>query len=277
MSPIFNWKNKIDIFNKRWNISVADNSTETFTKFKTRVLSTFADIENHIMTPDIRTFCKIFGIAYDERHTRYVYILNAIKNTSSLTDLCLMLEVIFAFDIYDNSRYVVMERHNKGWYLKETKEIFEISGIQTRIIESASGEIFIVPSGEKKLDEELVNPVLSFLQSGSNKHFISALQFYEQKKWVNCAESLRRSLEEYLREKLENNIGLQANISEISKKLKNQKSPAQTRNIVATNFGHLNQFFNENSKHGDGDLEESDAEFLIYQIALLMKYIEKYI
>jgi len=269
-----NWGEKIKAFNKRWNIVSTINSAFLFSQFQTRIINTFQDIDNHVYRQGVKTFCKIFSISYQEGY-RCEYVVNALRSTTNFTDLYKMLEIIFALDIYDNNRYAI-EYQNKEWYLKETQEIFEISGVEARIIRTKQSEILIVPAGEEKLDEELVNLALSFLDESSNNHFVSALKFYEQKDWIRCAEGLRRSLEEYLRKKLKN-AGLQKNIAEIGKKLKDQKSPVQIRSIIVTIFGHLDQFFNENCKHKDGDLEESDAEFLIYQTALLMRYVEKYV
>ena len=84
-------------------------------------------------------------------------------------------------------------------------------------------------------------------------------------------------MEEFLRIKLKNNAGLKANILEVSKKLKDENSPVQARNIIVSIFNYVDNYFNEESKHKDGDLKENEAEFLIYQIALLMRYINKQI
>lgn len=269
------WKDKIDAFNRRWNVAPVTDLTTVFVEFKIRIINVFRDIDGHVLTTDVWTFCKIFSIDHREGQD-HGYIIRALNSAHALIDLYKMLEIIFAFDIYDNRRYV-HENKSKGWYLREAQEVFNLSTVQSRIIKTSQGEIVIVPAGEEKLDEELVNPVLSFLGKNSNGHFVSALKFYEQKDWINCSENIRRSLEEYLREKFKNHAGLQTNITEIGKILKSQKSPAQVRNIVSIIFGHLDQFFNEHSKHKDGDIEESDAEFLIYQTALLMRYIEKYV
>lgn len=270
-----NWKNKKDSFNKRWNIAETIDSSIIFLQFRTRILNIFNDIDKHVYSDGVKIFCQYFSIIYDENH--HGYIRGALISVSNIVDLYEMLEVIFALDIYDNSHYIAAEYKDKRWYLREAKEVFEISNLETRIVETKEHEILIIPDREEKLDKELVDLALSFLDENSNSHFLSALKFYEQKRWVKCSESIRRSLEEYLRNKLKNEVGLKENISNLGKILKKENSSVQIRNIIITIFSYLDSFFNENSKHKDGDLDESDAEFLIYQTALLMRYIEKYV
>ena len=49
------------------------------------------------------------------------------------------------------------------------------------------------------------------------------------------------------------------------------------RNIIFGTFNYLDKYFNENSKHGDGNINEPENEFLIYQVGLFMRYIDKVI
>ena len=62
-------------------------------------------------------------------------------------------------------------------------------------------------------------------------------------------------------------------ISEFQTKLKSDKRDAQVRNIIGSIFNYLDQYFNENSKHNDGDIDDAENEFLIYQTGLLMRYL----
>lgn len=115
---------------------------------------------------------------------------------------------------------------------------------------------------------------LSFLNEKSNKHFEDALKFCKNKNPIKSAESLRRSLEEFLRYKLKNKAGLTENLRSFQKKLKAVSTP-EIRNIIFTVFNHLDEYFNEHSKHGDRNIEELENEFLIYQTGLLLRYINE--
>ena len=103
----------------------------------------------------------------------------------------------------------------------------------------------------------------------------NALKLYLEgpDKFIKSAESLRRSLEEFLRYKLKNNAGLKANITNLQNKLKQDKRDSIIRNIIGTVFTKLDEYFNENSKHNDGDIDETEIEYLIYQTGVLMRYV----
>ena len=269
-------------FNQRWNVENNESYGESFAKFKIRILNILKNIDNQVTEGSVTLFCQLYGIpeswgSYSGRRRLSANIINRINGENNEVEFYRLLEVIFSLDIRSLDGYGGWEEYNKRSIYKEVCQAIGFSDVNLATTMTEKGEIIFYPKGEELLDNELVNFVLSFLSVESNKHFEEALGFYGAKKWVKCAESLRRSLEQYLRKKFNNNIGLKTNIVEIGKKLKNQNSPAQIRSIVSIIFGHLDQFFNDNSKHNDGELEESDAEFLIYQTALLMRYIEKYL
>ena len=90
------------------------------------------------------------------------------------------------------------------------------------------------------MDDELVNKTLSFLDAGSDQHFKEALRYYEGNKPVKSAESLRRSLEEFLRYKLENKQGLKKNIGNLQDRTKDS-SPPEIRNIIFSTVNNLEQ------------------------------------
>ena len=84
-------------------------------------------------------------------------------------------------------------------------------------------------------------------------------------------------LEEFLRYKLRNEKGLNANIKEIQNIHKEKNKDKQIRNIISTNFNFLDKYFDENRKHQDGDIDETECEYLIYQTGVLLRYINKLI
>ena len=168
---------------------------------------------------------------------------------------------------------LLLQGYKVSDYIRKVEEAVEISDVNCAI-KAYENKVILYPKGEEKLDEELVNYVLSFLDESSNKHFEDALKFYQSKNWVKSAESLRRSLEEFLRFKLKNKKGLKENIGNLEKKLKDEKNSSKIRNIIFQVFNYLDSYFNENSKHNDGKIDEVENEFLIYQVSLLMRYIE---
>ena len=163
---------------------------------------------------------------------------------------------------------------NRSKIIKTVKEIIEISDVNVAIGQD-SNECILYPKGEKKLDEDLVNKPLSFLNKESNKHFKEALIFYQKKKSRDSADHLRRSIEEFLRYKLKNRKGFEQNITILQQKLKITSSQSEIRNIIFKTFDYIDKYFNKNSKHGSKNVNEAENEFLIYQTGVLIRYINQ--
>lgn len=267
-------KEKMARFNKRWNVTTQDTYEESFLKFKQRILNVFKNIDNCVKRWSIKEFCQFYGIK-EEWHEKIVLdpyedptwstnIIDRLTKESDEIEFYKLIELILSLD-FEKGREI---------FIFNTANAIELSDVNVSI-DTSTDEIVFFPKGEKLLDEELINNPLSFLNKESSEHFIDALKFYQVGKNVKSAESLRRSLEEFLKYKFSNQKGLKANLDELNKKLKDLKKDPQLRNIMSTNFGFLDQYFNENSKHNDGDIDESENEFLIYQVGLLSRYISK--
>lgn len=278
-----NLKDKIQKFNKRWNVGDAESCEESFNKFKIRILNILKNIDGQVDKESISLFCQFYGIPEKWESNSYSdeswskNIITRLKEENNEVEFYKLLEVIFSLNIMRLMGYSVSEEYSRESLYREVRQAIEFSSVNLATTITKEGDIIFYPRGEELLDDGLVDSVLSFLNKESNAHFVEALGFYQQKKWIKCSESLRRSAEEFFRFKLENKNGLAANITEIGKLLKNEKSPVQARNIVVQTLGYLDQFFNENSKHNDGNLGEEDAEFLIYQVGLVLRFIEKHV
>lgn len=274
-------KDRMEKFNKRWNIITTETPEESFSKFKTRILNLFSDIDDHLSDKSISEFCQFFGISerwdsdYLGRNKWSKNVINCLIKENNNVEFYKLLEVIFALDILETGGYHGETLYSKGILLRDTIQALHYSNVDVEIQITKDREIIFYPKGENLLDEELVNSPLSFLNKESTEHFIQALQFYQSKKHIKSAESLRRTQEEFLRYKLNNTKGLNANITELQTRLKSDGRDSQVRNILGSTFSYLDQYFNENSKHNDGDIDDCENEFLIYQTGLLMRYIDK--
>lgn len=267
-------------FNKRWSINSVDSYEESFEKFKIRILNIFKGIDDHVKKESIAAFCQYYGISEQWRSAPYgdrpwsTNIKDRLNGEDDEKEFYRLIELIFALDIVTSTGYDSRDTYSRNILFHKVAEVVELSEVNVSITVSDE-EIILYPRGEKMLDEELVESPLSFLDSKSSAHFVQALQFYQLKQHVKSAESLRRSLEEFLRTKLSNSKGLDANIKEVQTKLKSDGRDAQVRNVIGSTFNYFDQYFNENSKHNDGDIDDSENEFLIYQSGVLMKYISK--
>jgi hypothetical protein len=277
-----NLKDKMEKFNKRWNITQSETPEESFSKFKTRILNLFKDIDSHLSEESISEFCQFYGITEEWKHD-YLgtqkwsrNVINRLTREQDGIEFYKLLEIIFTLNILTTGGYHSWETsYSKDILFRDTIQALNYSNLDVELQRTNNGEIIFYPKGELELDQELVNSPLSFLSEKSSEHFIEALKLYQTNKPVKSAESLRRSIEEFLRNKLGNQKGLNANISEMQIKLKSDGRDSQVRNIVGTTLNYLDQYFNENSKHNDGAIDDSENEFLIYQTGLLMRYINR--
>lgn len=275
-----NLKNRMENFNKRWNIEYNESPEVAFSKFKIRALNVLQDVNSHLTEKSISDFCLFYGIqeVWESDHfgdrTWNNNVTLRLEYENNPIEFYKLLEIIFSLDIKGTIGHDRQYSYSKEILLGKMIEAVNYSSVDVSVVVK-SNEILFYPKGEEILDQKLVNLPLSFLSKESGEHFVQALQFYQDKKHVKSAESLRRSLEEFLRFKMKNQKGLKANIDDLSKKLKNDRKDSQVKNIITQTFGILDQYFNENSKHNDGDIDDSENEFLIYQSGVLMGYINK--
>jgi len=276
-------KEKIKRFNKRWGIVDDSSYEEEFEKFRTRIFNIIQHIDNYVTEEGISTFCQILGIketreyiGFGDRYSKN--IINALDREKDEKRFYKLLEIVCSLPFQTVTSYDRMYRYSsKEDLYREVANAIELSNVNLSITVTDK-EGILYPRGEEVLDEKLVDEALSFLNENSQEHFVKALRFYQKgtnKDFIESAESLRRALEEFLRFKLNNNKGLDKNILELQKVLKDYKSDPNLRNIIFQIFSYLDQYFNENSKHKDGDINEPENEFLIYQTGLLMRYIHK--
>ncbi|HCW31983.1 MAG: glycyl-tRNA synthetase [Candidatus Peregrinibacteria bacterium GW2011_GWE2_39_6] len=275
-------KDMIKKFNQRWKLpDIAINSQEEFRKFKIRILNFMSDIDSHVTESSVAIFCQFLGIPEKWHHDKFdpynrawgTNIKDRLMKENDEIEFYKLLQIIFSLDIRTRSGYSGQNSYSKEiLYVKLWKSL-EFSNVNLAIAKLDNGEIIFYPKGEGILDEVLVNRVMDFLDAQSNTHFTDALKFYQAKHYIKSAEGLRRALEEFLRLKLKNKKGLKENKNELSKTLKTAHVDAQIRNIIVQIFSYLDQYFNENSKHNDGELDDAENEFLIYQTGLLLRYI----
>lgn len=271
-------KRKIKNFNKRWNIISEEDHKKEFSKFKTRIQNILYEVDKSVVEEGIIQFCNLIGTPVEWQHTsmnRYsLNIIDAFKRETNESEFYRLIEYLFIIKFRDPNSIFYNSRSSQENYFHLIKEVIDSSRVNVSILINGE-DVILIPRGEELLDKILVDEVLTFLNKESNIHFVNALNFYKKPDSVKSAESLRRSLEEFLRFKLKNDKGLNNNITELQKNLKTDGIELQIRNIIFSTFNYLDQYFNENSKHKDGDIDEVENEFLIYQTGVLIRFIDK--
>lgn len=263
---------EIKAYNKRWKIQDDSNYQEKFEKFRTAVLNILTFVDDDLGAEECKVFCNINGLPFElprsslSDHPGF-NVRNALRNETNEKKFYFLIQLIF---MNKTRRRKICYK-----YFDRIKEIALISEVNLALtIHEDDNRVIFYPKGEEKLDEILIDSIFSFLDIKSSEKFKEALVLYEEQEYIRSAESIRRCLEEFLRCKFKNTMGLVANISLLSKQLKEIKQP-ELKNIICTTFKYLDNFFNEQSKHNDGELSEAENEFLLYQSSVLMRYISK--
>lgn len=273
-------KEKIETFNKRWDIISEEDYSIEFQKFKTRILNVLSEVDSNVKEEGIIHFCNLLGKPFKwEYYSQGKYSLNiidAFNKENNENEFYRLIEYLFQIEFDSANPYLHNFKSFRENYINLIKEIIDYSNVNVTLLKK-DGDIILTRKGEKAFDKKLVDDVVKFFDEKSLKHYTDALQQYRNNDPIKSAESLRRTLEEFLRYKLNNDRGLDGNISELQQRLKVDGKDSQVRNIIFQTFNYLDKYFNENSKHKDGDINEAENEYLIYQAGVLLRYIDKVI
>lgn len=265
------FNDQIEDFYKRWEIIDNKKYNQRIADFKIRISNIFEYIDRNVSSDDIGEFCNAMAVSeiwhqstIDPYSTN---IIDTIYGAQNEKELYKVLELVLNLP----------SLNNRGKYIEDLKKAINYSKINLSITVQ-DGKVILYRKGEKYLDEKLVDEVLSFLPEKAKAHFIDSLNFYQGNKksfFIKAAESLRRSAEEFLREKLSNNQGLKRNIIELQTALKTREKESNIRKISFQVLSYLDDYFNKNSKHADGEIDENECEYLIYQTGVIFRYLDK--
>jgi hypothetical protein len=256
----------MDDFNVRWNIELSPE--ESRRKLVNRL---------KIVLPNVRVYrdedesvAFVLGVSvgkvavtnqYDG--STYVRSTDLIESASSISDLAKIIEVLLS---------VIPDFSNRG---ETVAQLINDSGLGLSM-KLVKEQWLTFPAGEKMLDEELVNKPLKFLKGEPLNEYVKALEHYSQGKWEESAEKTRRTLEEYLRHRTRTTKGLGQLIPLVATTLKARKEiPDHLRNTINSILRALDENYNESSKHNSKTHGKVEAEFLIYQVGLLMRLFEQ--
>lgn len=249
------------------------NESEEWDKFVNRVSQIILDESRH--KDSYREKIKIF-----ERKLGKKSFFSLLQHVMSFEELKEYFEALNKIDfLYELQLFIDIFKSQS--LFSEIKDVFEISSIDFDAILINGNNIQIYRKGEKFLDQELVEKPLGFLESESLRCFKNSLDEYNNKKWRESCEAVRMCLEEFLKLKLNNTKNLKNNIDEVLSKINNIKQfqgknkISEINNLIKKELEYLDCFFNANSKHNSGDIDENEVEYIIYQAGVTMRYINK--
>ncbi|WP_367607864.1 hypothetical protein [Legionella sp. W05-934-2] len=260
-------------FYNRFGLDTPQFDNEVLEKsFRAGVMNFLDELDNNLGKSQIKRFCSWYGETYQDNISGNIYKI--LSKEQNFNKFLFKLESVFSLNFaLGESLYKDLRIKYQIELYHYIKEIFDNSKLPIGF-ERIGGQVIIFPQGCDFLDKELVIKTLKYLDENSHKHFSDALHHYMESKYIKSAESIRRTVEEFLKYKLESPKGLEKNISLLLNTIKSQSLP-EIRNTIHKTFDCLDKLFNEHSKHNDGDITENECEYLIYQSALLMRYVDK--
>jgi len=201
---MINLLQKMKDFNRRWSIKKNESSKEAFLKFRNGVFNIFQELHPYLDSEDILAFCAYFGI--HAKMVNHLYNLEASPENvwNKLREDISEIQLYESLEVLGGLKRDNVHGYGKNLFYNKLQQLINFSTLNIAITQTNTKDIVLYPKGEEVLDEDLVNTIFSFLKALSNKHYVEALQFYQAKKYEKSAESIRRSLEEFLREKLNN-------------------------------------------------------------------------
>lgn len=270
-------------YREKLGIGLCDD--EKFNYLKTRVINYFHIAEEndrigYMETEEYIHFCNITGTlmqspyyrdedGYDD--ARFSHCFSKIKATSSLREFCAYYVALI------NSKKAT---HNSEYELTQSEIItiismmLEESHIPFELIE-ANGEYFIFPKGAKELDDALVSKPLEWLidYPATRKNYITALKQYSDGIYTrDVADNLRKTLEAFLQEFLNNAKNLETNKNKICKYLGEQGVDPGISGLFQPIINAYKNINDRTAKHNDA-VDERLLEFLLYQTGILIRMV----
>lgn len=225
-------------------------------------------------------FCNLAGIPIDydalnNNYTcreRYRHCLATFdRHKSNIQDF---LSYYIAFS---NSISVKKEGEN-AWkrenYVSILIKSLEIAHIQFEVLESDK-KYFVFPKGAEELDCALVSQPLEWLKDYPKAHetYCTALRQYADGVYIrDVADNLRKALEDFLREFLENEKDLNSNKKVAEQYLKDANANPQLVNMFGSLLTHYYLLNNDIAKHNN-KVDKTYLEFLLYQTGVFIRML----
>lgn len=276
---------ELEKFNTRWNIKITDE--EKFNLFKSRINIVIQNIlDQLIYSEDIENeLLKIKGSSEIPR--------NMIKINIPLGKESILIKELMnsktEIDFFRNLQILFLSSHI-GDSLKEELEyqinnIIKVSGYSNIVfIKKEENKFLIYPVGEKVLDVEIVNKTIEGLEGYKTSYeiFIDSLEKYSNSENtgvenVHIINSLRTSLENYLKEKFETDTRSIDNIATkfIGPYLVKKNIDVNIRTMYINLAKSIEKFNNDNIKHtANLKISKEEVELFIYLTGTLVRFLE---
>lgn len=166
------------------------------------------------------------------------------------------------------------DKNRKEGYKVFLTQMLENIRLQYELISDTDG-YFIFPRGAKELDDALVSQPLEWLKNypKSHKTYCTALKQYADGVYIrDVADNLRKALEAFLQEFLNNDKNLETNKNEICKYLGSQDVDAGISGLFQPLINAYKNINDRIAKHND-KVDKKLLEFLLYQTGVLIRMV----
>jgi hypothetical protein len=269
---------------KHFGVVQQSDASAEFDAFRKRVLNVLVERVRLIRPEGVRRFYQVVSepirlteAPFGGSRPDYQVVIEKLWGEKDPGRFLFLLQVVLELPFFGYGDVMGFYGDPRATFINDLQEAIRMSEVDVELTVTQE-QVIIRPRGERELEQHLVDGVLGMLQGSALAHFTAALKCYGKSaptEHVKSAESLRRALEEFLRFRLSNSKGLNSNISELLARLKRSGRDPTVRNIIFQTFNCLDQYFNDNSKHADGDIDAVENEYLIYQTGLLIRYVDR--
>lgn len=271
----------MDFIDYRKKLGLGFNDDDKFKDFLTRMfnfLNTILEDEYATMDYDeYYKFCMDSASSVDTSlyrdycgHERLEHCFSIINRHKSSLEEFLLYYVCFANQVKDNTT----NKWTKEDFIQLLKKCLETSHIQYQVINN-DNEVFIFPKGAKELDDALISEPLEWLSDYPKARgtYVIALKQYSEGVYVrDVADNLRKALETFLQEFLNNEKNLEKNKVEICKYLGEQGVDVGVTSLFQPLINTYKNLNDRIVKHNDA-IDDKLLEFLLYQTGVLIRMI----
>ena len=165
-------------------------------------------------------------------------------------------------------------KEERSEHIAFTKKMLTHAHIPFDLIEDSDG-YFIFPKGAKELDDALVSQPLEWLKEYPNtyKTFCIALRQYSEGVYIrDVADNLRKALESFLQEFLNNTKNLETNKNEICRYLGECGVDSGISGLFQPLINSYKNINDRIAKHNDA-VDKTLLEFLLYQTGVLIRMV----
>ena len=266
----------MDIIDYRSKLGIGFNDRELENLFFNRifnVLDDLSDVACQISKSEYFDFCRATG--YPMRHGIYEsecwgIVLKILHSNSNRIKEFLPYYMYF-INCQQDSEY-------KSWTKKDFKNLIcnclKETHIPFDVLEDNEG-CFIFPKGAEELDGALVSEPLLWLKDypKAYKTYSIALKQYSEQIYIrDVADNLRKTLEAFLQEFLDNTKNLETNKNEICRYLGECGVDAGISGLFQPLINSYKNINDRIAKHNDA-VDAKLLEFLLYQTGVLIRMV----